>query len=62
MRLSALKKIDLFGQEIKLRLNKDKSYKTACGTTMTLILSIITVIFIYSIGSELFKRANPSLI
>lgn len=41
--LGLLKRVDVFGRKVELRLNKSKTHKTYCGTFMTLILFFITL-------------------
>jgi len=40
--LGLLKKVDIFGRSVELRLDKSKKHKTYCGALMTMFIFGIT--------------------
>ena len=52
--------IDIYGTKFHLFLNHQLKFKTWIGGIITIILSVIGLIFIYIFGNDFFFRKNPS--
>lgn len=52
--LGLVKKIDIFGRSVELRLDKRKKHKTYCGAFITMIIFLITVFVAYILINQYF--------
>jgi len=57
---SLLTLIDIYGTKFHLLTNQKLKFKTWIGGIITIILSLIGLIFIYIFGEDFFFRKNPS--
>ncbi len=58
---NSLRKIDIFGTKFGFKLEKQETYKTALGGTLTIITSTIVVLFAIFFGQDFYNRINPSV-
>ncbi|KAL4468581.1 hypothetical protein ABPG74_005084 [Tetrahymena malaccensis] len=56
-----VKKLDIFGKPVQLRLEKRKAHKTLCGGIVTLLIIISVVLITIYYGLKLYYKQNPSI-
>ncbi|KAL4493486.1 hypothetical protein ABPG72_007494 [Tetrahymena utriculariae] len=56
--LQSLKKIDVFGRRVELRLDKRKKHKTYCGVVATVFIFFFTIVVTWIYVSQYFQHEN----
>ncbi|EAR90540.1 transmembrane protein, putative (macronuclear) [Tetrahymena thermophila SB210] len=57
----SVKKLDIFGKPVQLRLEKRKVHKTLCGGIVTLFIIISVVLITIYYGLKLYYKQNPAI-
>lgn len=54
-----MKKLDIYGQQMKIMLNKQYSIQTAVGSWLTIITIFLVLIFTWFIGKDIIYKEKP---
>lgn len=54
------RQLDIFGTVPNLNINKHSKNKTLCGSTVTLLIGMISILMIVNSSKDLIKKRNPS--
>ncbi len=57
-----VKKLDLFGRDIRLQINQVEKFQTTVGGCLTILLTISMMTLTWYFGQEIYLRKNPKYI
>ncbi len=57
-----VRKMDIYGQEIKLNLDNNIQHKTLFGGIITVFIILFTILGLYYYGNELITHTNPEIV
>lgn len=60
MSKSFLEYIDIYREDIKLRINKDDTVKTKTGGLLTILTGLLLLLCCYLLGNDIIFRQNPT--
>ena len=58
--MKCLQSLDFFGPPFNFTLFNEEKYKTSIGGFFSLVSFIVSIVFLFIIGSEFFFRVNPN--
>lgn len=53
---------DFFGDQISFTYKNNQKFKSSLGGVVTLILGVLTILLLYGLGQNFFKRQNPRFV
>ena len=60
--MKVIKSIDIFGKQVKFKIDEDDSYKTYIGGILTILVYLGMALLTWNFGKDVYEKAQPKLI